>query len=86
VDREIGDLAGDRLADRPLLTYRRYNAPLEAGWLQEQLGLDIDKAEAEALVPMDNAKSIELLAEIGCLAAEKQVREEHFPACFDLAG
>jgi len=34
---------------------------------------------------MDNADSIGLLAEIGRLAAQKQIRDEHFPVCFDLA-
>jgi uncharacterized protein len=83
-DGEIGDLAGDRLAERPLLSYLRYNAVFESGWLREQLGLVVDKAQADSLVPMDNAKSIELLAQIGRLAAAKQVREDHFPAAFDL--
>ena len=83
VDSEIGDLARDSLAGRPLLTYLRYNAVFESAWLHEQLGLDVDQAEAESLVPMDNAGSIELLAEIGRLAADRQVRDEHFPAGFD---
>jgi len=85
VDSEIGDLAGDRFAEQPLLTYLRYNAVFESKWLEDELGLSVDEARVRSLVPMDNADSIGLLAEIGRLAAQKQIRDEHFPVCFDLA-
>lgn len=84
VDSEMGDLSRDQLAADPLFTYLRYNAVFEAGWLRKELGLDVTRVEAGSLAPMDNPKRIDLLAEIGCRAAAKQVVAAHFAACFDI--
>lgn len=84
IDSEIGDLKDDWLADRPLLTYIRYNTVLEADPLRDHLGIDLSRTQAASLAATDEPHNIELLAQIGALAAERQVREEHFPARFDL--
>jgi hypothetical protein len=84
IDREIGDLAGDRFGGQKWLSYVRYNATLEGGWLRTHLKLDIDDGEAATLRAMDDPGNVDLLAKVGTMAAEGQVRPEHFPGGFDL--
>lgn len=83
IDREIGDLADDHLADRPLLHYLRYNVELDSTWLHEHIGYAIDQEAATRLRSMDNATGVPLLADIGSHAAARQVRDDHFPDGFD---
>jgi hypothetical protein len=46
--------------------------PFEAGCLQEQFSPGVDKAEADSLVPMDSANSIEPVTQISCLATRNR--------------
>jgi hypothetical protein len=86
IDREIGDLRGDSLDGRKLFTYLRYNARLERDWLRDRLGLDLAPREVEGLRTMDDPGNVDALARVGAAAARVQVRPEHFPAAFDVAG
>ena len=77
IDREVGALVGDVLGNRdPWLSYLRYNAVIEPGWLREHLpeGNFTEKAVA-SLRQMDNAESLETLAKIGDAAANLVGRE-----------
>jgi hypothetical protein len=84
-DREMGDLAEDRLTHEPLLHYVRYDGQLEIDWLQETLGISVTLREVEAIRRMDNPLSIDRLIEIGRAIAARHVAAGHFPAAFDLA-
>ena len=84
IDREIGDLASDLLTPEPALSYLRYNARLEVNELQE-LGLADLVPKLESLREMSKAENRYDLAKIGEKAAERQVRDEHFPIAFDLS-
>ena len=86
IDREVGDLADDRLGGRDWFTYVRYNAVLEAGWLQDHLGVSLSEADAAGLCAMDNPANVAQLAKVGARAADRQVRSEHFPGGFDIVG
>lgn len=81
IDREIGDLSSDLLAPEPVLSYLRYNVRLEANNLQE-LGMARLVPKLKSLREMSAAQNRDDLAKIGEKAAEKQVREEHFPEIF----
>jgi hypothetical protein len=82
IDRQIGALEGDHLVNPPLLSYLRYNVDLEQASLKE-FGLEFSFDEVEALMDMCEVKNISQLDRIGSLAANAQVREEHFPRAFD---
>ena len=83
IDDEVGDLSGDLLSDRPALNYLRYDVKLDADTLRDLEHPEL-AAKAKSLRRMSVARNRFDLAVIGKKAAERQVREEHFPAAFDL--
>ena len=85
VDREIGDLAEDRLGHMPLLHYVRYDAQLELDWLAETLDLQITPRDIELVQKMDDPLAVDLLIDIGRAIARRHVDARHFPAVFDAA-
>jgi hypothetical protein len=97
IDRELGDLRGDVLGGRELLSYVRYDARIEPECLR-LMGLDDLAAEAAELREMDNAELRDAFERIGRAAAARTVvdadgREvqygvdgRHFPVGFDLGG
>lgn len=86
IDAEIGDLQDDLLGGQEMLSYLRYNVLFDRTWIKENLGLDLTQEEVNALPPMDNPQNVSVLADVGAKAAATQVKEEHFPAAFDLPG
>ena len=87
INSEIGDLSEDYLGQRqglvkPLLRFRRYDAPLEAGWLKDQLMRDFSAVELEALRDFTNPSNVDRLYELGGEAAKKQIRADHLPDHF----
>lgn len=84
IDREIGDLHNDTIANGPLLTYLRYDARLEQEWLSSQLNFRTTATELESLVKLEQASNIKRLSEIGRLCGQRLVDPGHFPAAFDL--
>ncbi len=85
IDGQIGSLAGDHLTRAPLLTYLRYNVNLEKRAL-EDLGFTFNQNQVEKLKKMSEVGNISELDRIGLAAGELQIREEHFPQLFDIAG
>jgi hypothetical protein len=84
IDREVGDLGGDMLgAGEPWLTYLRYDAELDRGWLKDRVGLDLAEHALDALRRMDDPRNLEALARVG-EAAAKLVEDRHFDARFDI--
>ena len=84
IDREIGDLTNDRLGGQELLTYNRYNIAFDPAWIARELETHTDEQLVRGLKAMDNAANVEELYRLGSLAANKQIREDHFPLTFDL--
>jgi hypothetical protein len=79
INSEIGDLSGARPQGYPpLWTFHRYDAPLESRWLRDNLQLELPAAQLKALARLDDARQIERLQKVGRLAAERQIRPEHF--------
>jgi hypothetical protein len=84
ISAEAGDLSGDTLGGRKLLTYARYNAALSREWLKQELDLDFGPTE-RSLNAIDDVRNIERLSQVGERAAARQVNADHFPPVFDPA-
>lgn len=84
IDRVVGDLQYDQLAGTPLLSYLRYDARLESGWLKKELSLDYDSEQLESLECLSDADNIEELTTIGNACASHLVKPQHFRSTFDL--
>jgi hypothetical protein len=84
IDAAMQDLRGDLLAERPLLEYLRYNVKLEGAWLKEHTGVELSPGEIRKLKKMDRPANMPMLANLGALAAQRQVDDRHFPPGFDL--
>ena len=85
IDSEVGDLSEDLITEEPVLSYLRYDALLEPDEL-DRLNLEDLVPKVESLRNMCAAGNRFDLARVGAVAAATQVRAEHFPAAFDLAG
>ena len=84
IDSAIGDLRAELLADKPLLSYLRYDVSLDTETL---LGYGVDQKIAEKgykLYKMDRAENRFDLADVGSAAAAQLVEAEHFPDAFDI--
>jgi uncharacterized protein len=84
VDRAVGDMKLDSQAGPQLATYVRYNVLLERDWLKSELGLELAPDKIEQIRKMDDPSNLSELAELGRLAAARQVKPEHLPVAFDL--
>ena len=85
IDRAVEDMRLDSQRGPQLATYARYDVLLETGWLKTTVGIDLAPNELAKIAEMDNPKNMEDLAKVGEVAAEKQVKPDHFPAEFDIA-
>lgn len=83
LDREVGNMIGKKGPVSPkLFTYVRYNAELSREGL-DALGLhDIDPKNVQKL---DSVDYIAELQQVGKAVAENKVKQEHFPAAFDIS-
>ena len=87
INSEIGDLSDNYLGQRqglskPLLRFRRYDAPLEADWLKEHLKREMSASELDSLRDFTNPQNARKLYEIGSDAARNQVQRDHLPDDF----
>jgi hypothetical protein len=84
VDRAVDDMKLDSQGGPQLATYVRYNVLLERDWLKSELGLELARDKIEQIRKMDDRSNLSDRAELGRVAASKQVKPEHLPAAFDL--
>lgn len=83
INSEVGDLADSRPAGYPpLWRFVRYDAPLEADWLEGRLGRRYDPRRLGALSRLDDGRQAPELLEIGRQAGGLQIKPEHFPMGF----
>lgn len=78
INSEIGTLADDGPPGGKLFRFLRYDVVLEPAWLSRELGLDLSEAECNGLRQMDDPGIVNRIYAIARLAAEKQVKAEHF--------
>jgi hypothetical protein len=71
----------DSQSGSQLATYARYNVLLEPGWLKTELGIELTLDKLGQIAKMDNPGNMDELANLGQLAASRQVKT---PAAFDL--
>ncbi|MGB7086957.1 MAG: patatin-like phospholipase family protein [Phormidesmis sp.] len=84
IDSEVGTGAATASNLSPLISYLRYDVALEGQWLQQHLGLELTDARVKTLWEMDDPKTMNLLSDIGTLAAEKLLKDAHFLSAFDI--
>jgi hypothetical protein len=78
INSEIGTLAHDGPPNGKLFRFLRYDVILEPAWLSDELGLQVSEAECNRLRQMDNPGIVNCIYGIARLAAEKQVKKDHF--------
>jgi hypothetical protein len=84
IDRAVQNMEIDSKGGPQLATYARYNVLLEPGWMKTEIGIDRTVEHIAKTAEMDDPANMDELAEIGRIAASKQVKPEHFPANFDM--
>jgi uncharacterized protein len=77
INSEIGTLAEVIPPGGKLFRFLRYDVRLEKDWLARELGVQVENDVLERLRGMDDPTLVQQLYEIGCKAAEKQVKREH---------
>lgn len=99
IDREIGSQSEDLLSDRALLSFQRYDMPLERRWLENtdpklngrRVGPQLANAlkaisKKRALADLQQLiapENVAILYDLGRAAALDQVAAEDFPPVFD---
>jgi uncharacterized protein len=84
IDREIGDLQHDLVAGAPLVNYLRYNVDLSVAQVQKLDASLTNVEQIQSLTAMDAPANMDVLHQLGVLAAARDLREDDFPICFDL--
>jgi hypothetical protein len=82
IDRAVQDMTLDSQSGPQLATYARYDVLLEADWLKSHADVEVMSEKLSKIAEMDNPSNINDLAQIGRMAASKQVKPEHFPPNF----
>jgi hypothetical protein len=78
INSEIGRLADDAPPGGKWFRFLRYDVRLDSEWLKDNLGLDFTEDEVEKFRRMDDSGIIKNIYAIARLAAELQVKREHF--------
>jgi hypothetical protein len=85
IDSEIGALQNDIPGrGEEFITYLRYNVRIDPAWIEQHLGLELPEEEVHGLIAMDQPKNVRQLGNLGATAAAVQIKEDHFPAAFDI--
>jgi len=86
IDSELGTLAGESPPHGKLFQFMRYDVRLELKWIEAELGDEVEKKFGRKLTEtdiirmrsMDDPTIIEDIYELAKIAAEKQVKAEHW--------
>jgi len=78
INSEVGSLVGDSPPGGKMFHYVRYDVRLERFWLDRELNYQVADERLARLRGLDDPELIHELYKIGAMAAEKQVRVEHF--------
>jgi patatin-like phospholipase/acyl hydrolase len=80
IDMEIEYLKDDFIGNQPQLKYLRYNFPITENDLNglKIKGKTFTEKDVESLTEMSNAQNRHILYEIGKVAGEHEIKEEHF--------
>jgi hypothetical protein len=78
INSEVGSLCGEVPQGGKMFRFMRYDVKLETDWLREELDVKVSEADAERYRGMDNPAIVNEIYEIAKLAAQKQVKPEHW--------
>jgi hypothetical protein len=86
INSEVGTLANDMPPDGNLFRYLRYDVRLELPWIEEHMGAEVKAAFGRELTEldvirmrsMDDPTIVEGIYTLAKIAAEKQVKAEHW--------
>jgi uncharacterized protein len=78
INSEVGTLAGDGPSEGKLFRFMRYDVRLEAPWIKQNLDVDLSSAETIRLRAMDDPSIIEAVYQLATIAAQRQVKAEHW--------
>jgi hypothetical protein len=86
INSEVGTLAGDVPPHGKLFRYLRYDVKLELPWIEENLGPEVREVFGRSLTDidvirmrsMDDPTIVEPIYKLAKIAAEKQVKAEHW--------
>lgn len=84
IDREVGNLAGDRLGGAAMMSYLRYDADLREQAVTALLGRALPAEQMANLTAMDVPDNLKVLHAIGQKLGDRDIKPEHFGAGFDL--
>jgi uncharacterized protein len=84
INSEVGAFT-DGGPTAPLWTYVRYDAPLEAAWLERALGAAPAHKLLKRYLRIDGAANIPALLDLGKAVGAATIKPEHFRAAFDPA-
>ncbi len=83
INSEIGGLEASLPGCAPLWTFVRYDAPLEAAWLEKHLGQTYTPSALATLGRIDDDRTVPELFQIGQRAGDALIRPEHFADIFN---
>ena len=80
IDMEIEYLKDDFIGNQPHLKYLRYNFPITENDLNSLKikGKSFTDKDVDSIIEMSNAENRYILYEIGKMAGEREIKEEHF--------
>jgi hypothetical protein len=78
INSELGTLANEQPPGHRWFRFMRYDVRLEQPWLKATLGMDLKEPEIVRYRNMDDPRIIKDIYDIARIAAEKQVKREHF--------
>jgi hypothetical protein len=78
INSEVGAMQGTKLPGGPLFGVIRYDIRLEQRWLSESIGQTLPEASLLRMRAMDDPDTINETYALAKLAAEIQVKSEHF--------
>jgi uncharacterized protein len=78
INSEVGSLCAEVPQGGKMFRFMRYDVKLEVNWLRDELDVKVSENDAERYRGMDNPAIVNEIYEIAKLAAEKQVKPEHW--------
>jgi uncharacterized protein len=88
INRELGDMASEKPPHGKMFRFIRYDVRLELEWINEneerrkkiehEFGRELTETDMIRLRSLDDASIISDLHKLACVAAEEQVKEEHW--------